>query len=70
MPGLAYAGYITIDYKKVQKSAETLIDADKDGKITAHDFVVMWRSLKSVLVSQLPQASGFSAGFAMGIYYA
>eukprot|EP00286_Rhodomonas_abbreviata_P021531 CAMPEP_0181296708 /NCGR_PEP_ID=MMETSP1101-20121128/4848_1 /TAXON_ID=46948 /ORGANISM="Rhodomonas abbreviata, Strain Caron Lab Isolate" /LENGTH=97 /DNA_ID=CAMNT_0023401591 /DNA_START=127 /DNA_END=416 /DNA_ORIENTATION=- len=34
LQGLSYLGYIQIDYDKVTKDAQTLVDADGDGKIT------------------------------------
>lgn len=66
---LSYLGYITIDYKKVTQDASTLLDADGDGQLTHNDAVVLWNKVKDVLSYNLPSASGFSAGLALGLYF-
>jgi uncharacterized membrane protein (Fun14 family) len=68
LQALSYAGYIKIDFMKLNNDAQKIIDADADGKITANDFIAMWRKIKDVMTTQLPGAGGFSAGFAMGLY--
>eukprot|EP01035_Chromulina_nebulosa_P017326 gene17326-22870_t len=68
LQGLSYTGYIKIDFGKIKEDSEKFIDADNDGKITANDFIVIWRKTKSFLIYNLPSASGFSAGFAAGFY--
>jgi len=69
LQGLSYLGYIKIDYRKVQDDATKLIDADGDSKITTNDALVLWEKVKDVLSYNLPSASGFSAGVALGVYF-
>lgn len=65
---LAYLGYITIDYNKVTKDSQRMIDLNGDGKIDEKDLESLWEKMKSVLGAQLPQAGSFSTGFALGCY--
>eukprot|EP00600_Ochromonadales_sp_CCMP1393_P004545 CAMPEP_0174967920 /NCGR_PEP_ID=MMETSP0004_2-20121128/7846_1 /TAXON_ID=420556 /ORGANISM="Ochromonas sp., Strain CCMP1393" /LENGTH=160 /DNA_ID=CAMNT_0016217095 /DNA_START=161 /DNA_END=643 /DNA_ORIENTATION=+ len=69
LQGLSYYGYIQIDYGKVQEDAKKLADADGDGKLTSNDLKMIWAQVKHFLTYNLPSAGGFSAGFAMGLYY-
>lgn len=67
LQSLSYMGYISVDYYKISKDAQNVLDADKDGKLTANDAVVMWRELKKVLVMNVPSAAAFSAGLVLGL---
>lgn len=69
LQGLAYMGYIDIDYKKVVDDTSKVIDADGDGKITSNDFIAIWKEVKKILMFNLPGGSGFAAGFALGLKY-
>mmetsp|Transcript_39982 Transcript_39982/g.110046 ORF Transcript_39982/g.110046 Transcript_39982/m.110046 type:complete len:194 (+) Transcript_39982:51-632(+) len=69
LQGLAYLGYIDIDYGKVKEDAKKMIDQDGDGKITAKDAKLFWRKVKELLTFHLPGMGGFSAGFVLGIRY-
>jgi FUN14 domain-containing protein 1 len=69
LQGLQYGGYIKIDYSKVQAEVTKKLDVDGDGKLTSKDALAIWGKVKNVLSDQLPGAGGFSAGFALGIYY-
>lgn len=69
LQGLNYAGYININYGKVTDDAKALMDADGDGKLTADDAKLLWARVKEALTYNLPSAGGFSAGFALGVYY-
>ena len=69
LQGLSYMGYIKIDYRKVQDDATKLIDADGDNKITTNDFYALWAKFKDIMSFNLPGASGFSAGVALGVYF-
>jgi uncharacterized membrane protein (Fun14 family) len=42
---------------------------DGDGQLTTSDITALWSKLKDVFSYNLPGASGFSAGFAMGLYF-
>lgn len=64
-----YKGIVNIDYGEVNDKMTEVLDADGDGQLTTKDAIIWWRKLKSILTHSLPSTSGFSAGFAMGIYY-
>lgn len=69
LQGLSYAGYIKIDFGKVQKDVTKLVDANGDGKVDSSDLKLYWNKLQDVLSYNLPGASGFSAGVVMGLYW-
>eukprot|EP01039_Chlorochromonas_danica_P003510 gene3510-3845_t len=69
LQGLAYAGYININYKKVSDDAQKAMDVTGDGKFDKEDVKVIWQHLYDILAYQLPNAGGFSAGFALGFRY-
>lgn len=69
LQGLSYMGFIKIDYGKVSEHASKLLDADGDGKLTTNDAVVLWNKVKEVFSYNLPGASGFSAGVALGLLF-
>ena len=64
-----YKGMVDIDYRQVEDQVTSILDADGDGELTSKDAIIWWRKLKGILTQHLPSTSGFSAGFAMGIYY-
>ena len=66
---LQQAGYITIDYSKVQNDTVKLLDADGDGKFTVDDVIFAWNKFKSSIMYHVPGAGGFSAGFLIGFKY-
>lgn len=69
LQSLNYMGYITIDYKRIQHDTIRIIDINNDGQFTIADMKIIWEKCKDILTFNLPGASGFSAGFAMGIYF-
>jgi len=69
LQGLSYMGYIKIDFGKISTDAQTLVDSDGDGKITANDLKMIWAKVLHFLTFNLPGAGGFSAGFVMGVYF-
>ena len=66
---LQYSGYISIDYGKVVKDAESALDADGDGQLTTNDLVVLWRKFSHIVSFNVPGGSGFATGFYIGIRY-
>ena len=64
-----YNGLIDLDFRAVEQEVTKVLDADGDGQLTSKDFVIWWRHLKGILTHSLPSTSGFSAGFALGLYY-
>ena len=65
--GLAYAGYIDVNWGKVKRDARSALDVDRDGKLTAKDLRVWWKRVRHVLEYNLPGGGGFSLGFCMGL---
>ena len=66
---LQQAGYIKIDYGKVQEDTQKLLDVNGDGKLDVNDIIILWNKVKDFLSYQLPGAGGFSAGFVIGLKY-
>lgn len=67
---LAYYGYIQVDFNKMKKDAENVVDLNKDGKIDHKDVIAGWNKIKDMLTLNLPGMGGFSSGFAMALYFA
>merc|ERR1719291_876449 len=47
--GLAYAGYVNVNWKKVEADLTTLLDVNKDGKIDEKDYGVAYKKVLEVL---------------------
>lgn len=69
LQGLAYKGYISIDFKKIQSDATKSIDANGDGKFDTSDLLLYWAEFKKIMQYNLPGGGGFAAGFALGLRY-
>jgi len=67
LQSLAYAGLIKIDYEKLEKKTEELLDVNKDGKLDANDLKIILKRTQNFLSYGLPSGSGFAAGFAAGL---
>eukprot|EP01041_Mallomonas_annulata_P006691 gene6691-13555_t len=64
---LGYKGYIDVNYKKLQKDVENIMDFNKDGKVDITDFQTAYGNVHSVLSYNMPQGGGFTAGFVAGL---
>lgn len=64
---LSYLGYIQIDYLKVSKDAQAVLDADRDGKLSEKDFVLVWKKFVDIMSFNVPGAGGFVVGLLIGI---
>lgn len=64
-----HAGYINVDWGKIQEDAIKPIDTTGDGKLDIEDAKVWWKKLKALLTKELPGAGGFSLGFLTGVRY-
>jgi uncharacterized membrane protein (Fun14 family) len=53
LQGLAYAGYIKIDYGKVQNEVVKKLDVDGDGKLTVNDVYVFWDKVSYLIFNLL-----------------
>ncbi len=56
---LAYAGYIQIDWTRIQQDVDPLLDQAR--------LQGLWNQLLEVLTFNLPFAGGFTAGFVLGL---
>mmetsp|Transcript_37811 Transcript_37811/g.82959 ORF Transcript_37811/g.82959 Transcript_37811/m.82959 type:complete len:224 (+) Transcript_37811:43-714(+) len=65
--GLAYQGYIQVDWRRVERSYIHLLDQDQDGRVTASDFAIMFRQTVDCLAFNLPAGAGFTAGLVYGL---
>lgn len=65
--GLAYMGYVDVNWRKVERDYVKTIDRDGDGKITAKDFELIFRDVTDVLKFNMPAGSGFTGGLAYGL---
>jgi len=64
---LTQAGYITVNYKKVEHDLTKLLDFNKDGKVDDKDYVfASERLLKLMTDNGLGSGAGFAAGFYTG----
>lgn len=66
--GLAYFGYIDINWNKVEDDFNDIADADKDGQITEKDIKIYYNKVLNVLRYNVPSASGYAGGFTIGVY--
>ncbi|CEL92425.1 unnamed protein product [Vitrella brassicaformis CCMP3155] len=64
---LAYKGYISINWPKIEKDVTDVLDLDKDGQITHKDFQIGAIKLQKFLMFGLPSAAGFGTGFWLGM---
>ena len=67
--GAVYAGYIDVDWKKVQDDVVKSVDTNSDGKLDVEDAKTYWRKVKGVLTNGIPDAGGFSLGFLWAVRY-
>mmetsp|Transcript_19247 Transcript_19247/g.57813 ORF Transcript_19247/g.57813 Transcript_19247/m.57813 type:complete len:168 (+) Transcript_19247:66-569(+) len=66
--GLAYQGYITVNWDKVEKDLTQLLDVNKDGKVDVKDLDHGYAMVLKVLQHNAYSVSGgFGAGFLYGI---
>ncbi|RHY94041.1 hypothetical protein DYB37_002168 [Aphanomyces astaci] len=56
----ASAGYIQIDWKKVEKDAIAAVDPNGDGKITPDDFKIWWKKFLALSKHNLPSSGMLS----------
>jgi len=56
---LAYVGYITIDWERVQQDVNPLLEEE--------NLSALWQKLLEVLTASLPTTSGFTVGFLLGL---
>jgi uncharacterized membrane protein (Fun14 family) len=64
---LSYNGYMIVNYEKVQKDVERLMDLNHDGKVDEKDAKVAYEKIHDVLSYNMPTGGGFGAGLLMGL---
>ena len=64
---LSYMGYVTVDWRKVERDTVAKLDKDGDGEFTANDVQLAWQDVQKVLAFNLPAGAGFTAGLLWGL---
>lgn len=67
LQGLQYYGYISVDWRKVERELTAFLYSDSDGKLTAKDVQSYWQKTTDVLAFGVPGGAGFSLGLACGV---
>eukprot|EP00593_Proboscia_inermis_P011100 CAMPEP_0171302934 /NCGR_PEP_ID=MMETSP0816-20121228/12413_1 /TAXON_ID=420281 /ORGANISM="Proboscia inermis, Strain CCAP1064/1" /LENGTH=228 /DNA_ID=CAMNT_0011781809 /DNA_START=12 /DNA_END=698 /DNA_ORIENTATION=+ len=67
LQGLAYAGYIHVDFDKMNKDFSKALDMNEDGVVDELDIRKGYGKIMDVLEFNVPAGSGFGAGFLMGL---
>merc|ERR1719379_3030624 len=52
--GLAYQGYIDVNWRRVERDYNRLLDRDQDGQVSASDLKTILAEVTSVLAFNLP----------------
>ena len=65
---LAYQGYVTMNWSKIEKDLTDLLDVNKDGKFDAGDLNMGYTKVLKVLQNNTAGLSGgFAGGFLLGV---
>ncbi|CAJ1352867.1 unnamed protein product [Effrenium voratum] len=65
---LAYQGYVTVNWEKVEKDMTAVLDLNKDGKFDAADVNTGYMKVLKVCENNTAGLSGgFAAGFLLGV---
>jgi FUN14 domain-containing protein 1 len=67
MQVLAYMGYITVNYDKVERDVFKALDTNKDESLDARDWQCIHEKAREVLSDNIPCGSGFTTGFWLGM---
>uniref|UniRef100_A0A7S3XR85 EF-hand domain-containing protein n=1 Tax=Heterosigma akashiwo TaxID=2829 RepID=A0A7S3XR85_HETAK len=65
--GLSYAGYISVDYNKVERDFNKALDLNNDGKLDSKDIKMAYNKFDSVMSFNIPSGSSFGAGLLLGL---
>jgi len=66
LQGLAYGGYISINWKEVEKSAIEKLDQDGDGDFDGEDVKIIAHRVYAAIRYQVPGGAGFAIAFLYG----
>lgn len=64
---LSYNGYMQVNYDRIQKEMDKVLDLNHDGKVDEKDAQVAYDKVHTVLSYHMPTGGGFSAGLLMGL---
>jgi uncharacterized membrane protein (Fun14 family) len=64
---LSFNGYMQVNYEKLEKEANKVLDVNHDGKVDAKDAEAAYYKLQSVLSYHMPTGGGFASGLIMGL---
>lgn len=64
---LSYNGYMLVNYDRVKKDVEEVLDLNKDGVLDGKDAEVAINKLTDVLTYNMPASGGFTAGLFLGL---
>lgn len=64
---LSFNGYMQVNYDKVEKAANKVLDVNHDGKVDAKDAEVAYAKMQEVLSYNMPTGGGFATGLVMGL---
>lgn len=64
---LSFNGYMQVNYDKLEKEANKVLDVNHDGKVDAKDAEAAYAQLQKVLGYHMPTGGGFGAGLLMGL---
>jgi uncharacterized membrane protein (Fun14 family) len=65
--GLAYGGFITVNWSHVHKSMNVMLDVNHDGKLDATDFKAVVKKSLGILSQGVPSVGGFLSGLMLGL---
>ncbi|KAG2500305.1 hypothetical protein HYH03_001882 [Edaphochlamys debaryana] len=65
--GLAYTGFITVNWSHVHSTVSQVLDVNKDGKIDHNDFKPLMSNFLGAISQGVPSVGGFLAGFLLAI---
>ncbi|CEL95785.1 unnamed protein product [Vitrella brassicaformis CCMP3155] len=68
LQSLNYAGYLKIEWHKIEQEVAKKFDTDEDGKLTTKDFAAFWEKFQKAMSYTLPGAGGFGFGFLLAVF--
>lgn len=66
---LSYFGYVSINWNRVEEDVTKLLDQDGNGKLDKADLQILWNRFQNFMKSGLPNAAGFTTGFALAVKF-
>lgn len=66
---LAYNGYVTVNWNKVEGDFNNSLDINKDGKVDSEDLQLWANKMYNVVKYHGPTGAGFGTGVYLGLRY-